>query len=95
MTASTLKGMLEIVYDVLEGNPIPFTMSSAHPSAVLRYLRSSRNVLHRDISWGNVLHVNKKTPSGDAGCRAQANEPEEVPLCFIKFLLDERYIYTD
>jgi hypothetical protein len=37
--------MLEIVFDILEGNPISFTKSSADTSAVLRYLRSNRSVL--------------------------------------------------
>jgi len=53
----TLKGMLEIVFDVLEGNLISLTMSSAHIFAVLRYLRSNRKVLHCDISKGNVLKI--------------------------------------
>jgi hypothetical protein len=90
-----LKGMLEIVFDVLEGNPILFTMSDAHLFAVLRYLRCNRNVLHRDISWGNVLYIDEQTTPADVEYKAQDSEPKEVPLCFIKYLLNERYIYID
>jgi hypothetical protein len=68
-------------------------MSSADTSAVLRYLRSNRNVLHRDISKGNVLYIDEQTPPADADYRAQDSGPKEVPLCFIKYLLNERYIY--
>ena len=66
---------------------------SAHTFAVLRYLRSDRNVLHRDISKGNVLYIEEQTTlPADAGCGLQNTEPKEVPLCFIKYLLEERYV---
>jgi hypothetical protein len=58
--------MLEIVFDVLEGNPISFTKSSVDTSAVLRYLRSIRNVLHRGISWGNALYFDEQATLADA-----------------------------
>jgi Ser/Thr protein kinase RdoA (MazF antagonist) len=52
----TLKGMLEVVLDVLEGNfDLVLKCFSTNTFAVLRYLRSDRKVLHRDISKGNVL----------------------------------------
>ena len=53
-------------------------------SAVLRYLCIQREVLHRDISRGNILYMPEGTTAApDAG---------EGPLCFIKYLLAERYV---
>ena len=59
----TLKGMLEIVFDVLEGNLITANnvVTLTH-FAVLRYLRSNRKVIHRDISKGNVLYLEDPNP---------------------------------
>ncbi|KAI0283159.1 hypothetical protein BC826DRAFT_1110371 [Russula brevipes] len=74
---STLQQVLEIVFDVLE---------------VLRYLRVECSILHRDISKGNVLYMDVPPSSTRNMLDAQANETaelKEVPLCFIKFLLDE------
>ena len=94
----TLKGMLEIVFDVLEGKiqsqSTIFLSSRILP--VLRYLRSNRKVIHRDISKGNVLYLEDPIHSpADAGCGLQSTEPKEVPLCFIKYLLHERYVQID
>ncbi|KAI0283158.1 hypothetical protein BC826DRAFT_239977 [Russula brevipes] len=76
-TISTLQQMLEIIFDVLE---------------VLRYLRVERSILHRDISKGNVVYMPDPASSTCTTLDARANETgelKEVPLCFIKFLLDE------
>ena len=66
---------------------------------MLRYLRFERFVLHRDISIGNVMYFeNNLTPFTGATSDARsggANEtvgPKELPLCFIKYLLGERYV---
>ena len=68
-------------------------------TTVLRYLRFERSVLHRDISKGNVLHYEDNLPSptdarsdAQSGGLDEAVGPKEVPLCFIKYLLGERYV---
>ncbi|KAI9459328.1 hypothetical protein F5148DRAFT_1016752 [Russula earlei] len=66
----TLSQVLETLFDVLE---------------VLRYLRLHREVLHRDISSGNVLYVENSSD--------RSSPPKTVPLpqdlCFAKYLLGE------
>jgi len=53
--------MLEIVFDVLEGRFITINnFPWAHMFAVLQYLRFNRQVLHRDISKGNVLYTEEE-----------------------------------
>jgi hypothetical protein len=66
---------------------------------VLRYLRFERSILHRDISKGNVLYVEDDlSPStgtmSDAqdGGASKMAQPKGVPLCFVKYLLGERYV---
>jgi hypothetical protein len=61
---------------------------------VLRYLRFERNVLHRDISKGNVLYIPEPRSSvlGDQSSLALGAEGDS--LCFIKCLLGDRYVYT-
>ena len=103
---TTLQEGLEILFDTLEGTlihigPILFP----HMFAVIRYLRVERDVLHRDISRGNILYIKDETlPMPDAGsvpvtdtgsvCTPDAgpSEAKEVPLCFIKYLLGKRYV---
>jgi hypothetical protein len=64
---STAQQMLEIVFDVLEGILISINhILPAHMFAVLRYLRFERNVLHRDISKGNLLYTNDETTPTDS-----------------------------
>jgi len=79
----TLQQMLETAFDVLE---------------VLRFLRYKRQILHRDISEGNVMYVEEvmeetssTTGAVDAGSVGVdgINVTGEVPLCFIKYLLRE------
>jgi hypothetical protein len=91
----TLKGMLELVFDVLEGTSISInTVPRAHMFAVLRYLRFNRRVLHRDISKGNILYIEEgTTPPPDAGPGGpKTTGGKEVSPCFIKYLLGERYV---
>ena len=58
---------------------------------MLRYLRSDRNVIHRDISKGNVLYLEDPIrPQADPAYSWKDTEPKEVPLCFIKYHLRER-----
>jgi hypothetical protein len=67
---------------------------------VLRYLRLNRNVLHRDISSGNVLYVENSskrslppnTVSVPPGQEAVTNG---LPLCYAKYLLGMRYVYIE
>ena len=101
---TTLRQMLEIAFDILEGTLICIDpVLYAHMFSVLRYLRVKRQVLHRDISRGNVLHIEDETlpipPMSYAGPVSApdaepsgADEAKEVPLCFIKYLLGERYV---
>ena len=100
---STLQQMLEIVFDILEGALTSIDpVLPAHMFAVLRYLRFKRQVLHRDISKGNVVYLNDNTPStpmqpvgsaltSSAG-PSSAVDTKEVSPCFIKYLLGERYV---
>ena len=87
--------MLEIVFDILEGNLYPIIhILYAHSFAVLRYLRFERHILHRDISQRNVLYVEDDLPSS-TGARSGEDEtvvPEGLPHCFNKYLLGERCV---
>src|SRR5260370_42179397 len=90
----TLKGVLEMVFDVLEGIPIfADNIIRAYIFAVLRYLRFDRQVLHRDISKGNILYLEEETRNPpDVGSGGANTGGKEVPFCFIKYLLKERYV---
>ena len=50
---------------------------------VLRCLRFKRRILHRDISIGNVMYIEK--PEIPAQMAVE-------PLIFAKYLLEERYV---
>jgi len=87
--------MLEVVFNVLEGTLISIQCRlCAHIFAVLRFMQVNRQVLHRDISKGNVLYIEEDSGSAqDAGSKGtKAKEGEEVPLCFIRYLLKERCV---
>jgi len=60
---------------------------------VLRYLRFERNVLHRDVSKGNILYIPEPRSSvpGDQSSLALGAGDS---LCFIKCLLGDGYVYT-
>jgi hypothetical protein len=94
-TIPILQKVLEVIFDVLEGNMISIKHDlQAHIFPVLRYLRFARNVLHRDISKGNVLFVATTTGAApDGACRvSKAGTATEISPCFIKYLLDERCV---
>jgi hypothetical protein len=61
---------------------------------VLRYLRFERNILHRDISKGNILYIPEpRSPlPGDHSSPALGTEGDS--LCFVKYFLGGRYVYT-
>jgi len=97
MTIPTPQQMLEIVFDILEGNFISVIdiMLCVHTFTVLRYLRFERSVLHRDISKGNVMYFGDNLTPFTGATSGGADEtvgPKELPLCFIKYLLGERYV---
>jgi ABC-type molybdate transport system ATPase subunit len=52
---------------------------------VLRYLYFQRNVLHRDISKGNIMIVDSPTIASDS-------KGKHKELCFIKHLQDSRSV---
>ena len=95
--------MLEIVFGILEGALTSIDpVLPAHVFSVLRYLHFERQVLHRDISTGNVVFINDNAPSApiqavrsiptlDAGPGGDA-DTKEVSPCFIKYLLGKRYV---
>jgi hypothetical protein len=95
-SSSTLQSMLERVFDVLEGNLISIDYAlGTYAFTVLRYLRFNRQVLHRDISKGNVLYLEEEARLLDSetdGANTTESEGGEVPLCFIKYLLKEGYV---
>ncbi|KAH9483668.1 ABC transporter G family member [Psilocybe cubensis] len=70
MHIRTLRGMLEVSYDALE---------------VTRYLRTKRNVLHRDLSIGNIMVVWNRTNDSNK----VDEDPNEPEICFVKHLLGE------
>jgi serine/threonine protein kinase len=93
----TVAQMLRIVFDILEGILSPIIhILYAHSFAVLRYLRFERQVLHRDISKGNILFVEDNLSSQTGARSGGADEADEMvgpkglPLCFIGYLLRER-----
>ncbi|PPQ85292.1 hypothetical protein CVT25_010065 [Psilocybe cyanescens] len=79
MSVKTVKAMLEAAYDMLE---------------VTRYLRFKRNVLHRDLSVGNII-VNAISDASDTPLSigrtegSQDGYTRELEICFIKHLLGE------
>jgi hypothetical protein len=61
---------------------------------VLRYLRFERNVLHRDISKGNILYIEGDTLSSTGDDVPAGSDGKELPLCFIQYLLGKRCVET-
>jgi len=63
--------------------------------AVLRFLRFEREILHRDISKGNIM-VSEDGPSTSATIDAESvgvhenSLTKEVRFCFVKYLLKQR-----
>ena len=89
LNIQTLRKMLEVLFDVLEGMLIHIGSPSVLTFiSVLRYLRLERRVLHRDISKGNILYVEQ--PSNSAASLYPGIKGESI--CFIRHLLGERYI---
>ncbi|KAG8946856.1 hypothetical protein FRC04_011403 [Tulasnella sp. 424] len=76
---STLQEMLRTVFDLLEA-----IVFCAHKLAVLRFLRVERQVLHRDISIGNVMFIKPTTPTDIVETAV-----EKAPLKFVKYILGE------
>jgi hypothetical protein len=103
---TTVAQMLEIVFDILEGNlfllsifcvPTASHTQNANTAIllVLRYLRFERHILHCDISKGNILYVEDDLSSSVGSRSGGANEtvgPEGLPLCFINYFLGERCV---
>ena len=97
LSIPTLRQALEMIFDILEGNSIIINhILCAHTSTVLRYLRFERLILHRDISKGNVVYVGHPSTSATSDAQSggvnKTGETKEVSLCFIKYLLGERYV---
>ncbi|KAJ2925742.1 hypothetical protein H1R20_g11347, partial [Candolleomyces eurysporus] len=76
MSVDTVEEMLEVLFDVLE---------------LQRYLRFELNVLHRDISKGNIMITDpeKRVPSPTGASTSEDRLHKNI--CFIKHLRDERY----
>jgi len=101
LAIETLQQMLETAFDVLEGTfaSIEHSMFCAHICAVLRFLRYKCQILHHDISKGNVMYVEEVMENTSSTTSAVDTvsvgvdginvTEEEVPLCFIKYLLHE------
>ncbi|KAG9048044.1 hypothetical protein FS837_000932 [Tulasnella sp. UAMH 9824] len=75
MTIPNVKVMLEVVFDILE---------------VLRFLRMHRKVLHRDISKGNVVYVNRPQNDTAEVRSTTTRECKKAPV-FARYFLGERY----
>ncbi|EFI26873.1 other/FunK1 protein kinase [Coprinopsis cinerea okayama7 len=81
MSIKTVREMLMVEYDVLE---------------ITRMLFLERNVLHRDISKGNVLYIppSEKTEASDTHNSKKASDDTKQSMgsryCFSKYLLGER-----
>ena len=87
--------MLEIVFNVLEGdfNVDLHMFYHSHICSATVSTHRSRGPSSHDISKGNVLYIEEQTiPPADAGCGLQNTEPKEVPLCFVKYLVEERCV---
>ena len=98
----TLSEVLETLFDVLEGTVFESLLQCDLLTClqVLRYLRFNRNVLHRDISAGNVLYIedpsNRSLPPNTVSVPTEEDAPTKgLPLCYAKFLLDKRYLYIE
>ncbi|KAG8922096.1 hypothetical protein FRC01_014493, partial [Tulasnella sp. 417] len=66
----TVKEMLQVAFDLVE---------------VLRFLRAKRNILHRDISIGNVMYIPPSPDKQDPDTSAEGDED----LSFCDFFLSE------
>ena len=90
----TLSKVLETLFDVLEVILISTSLRRNLLTClqVLRYLRLHRNVLHRDISSGNVLYVKNLSNRPLPNPPAQEAETNGLRLCYSKKLLGERYV---
>jgi hypothetical protein len=65
----------------------------AYMFTVLRYLYSQWQILHPDISGGNVLYIEELTSSpvvNPESVGGEKNGDQKLP-CFIKYVLGERY----
>jgi hypothetical protein len=63
-------------------------------------LRLHREVLHHDISSGNVLYVENSSnrllpPNSLSVPPLQEGETRELPLCYAKYILGKRYVYIE
>ncbi|KAG8980510.1 hypothetical protein FRC05_006143 [Tulasnella sp. 425] len=67
----TVKEMLKVAFDIVE---------------VLRFLRAKRNILHRDISTGNVMYVPTSKDKQDPDTSTQDDEV----LFFSEYFLSDR-----
>ena len=65
----------------------------AYMFTVLRYLYSQRQILHRDISGGNVLYIEELTSSPVVDPESVGGEKsgdKKLP-CFVKYVLGDKY----
>ncbi|KAH9962319.1 hypothetical protein BGW80DRAFT_1448496 [Lactifluus volemus] len=83
----TLRKLLEVLFDVLEGICLCCNTICSHVLQVLRYLRCECKVLHRDVSSGNVLYIENSSLSRDI--RSDPRNPN-YPIYFARHLLDEK-----
>jgi hypothetical protein len=87
MTATTVKQMLEVLFDV-QGRLASLRIlehTNVTCDLVLRYLYFQRDVLHRDISRDNILIVDSPAIPSDS-------KDKHKELCFIKHLQDSRSV---
>lgn len=88
MGISNVKALLRVAYDTLEGIVVLDDVF-VHPLmyiAVLRFLRKDRDILHRDISLGNIMCNDEKHAQ-------DPSTPEYEALCFADSLLDSSYVF--
>ena len=63
--------------------------------AVIRFLYFERNVLHRDISRGNVMFPTQSArPHGEGVDRAKQLQVQSSDMCCVKYLL-EMYVLSN
>ncbi|KAG9016674.1 hypothetical protein FRB90_002538 [Tulasnella sp. 427] len=83
----TTREMLKVAFDVIEGSAVTVNVATFTDAfAVLRFLRFKRNILHRDISAGNVMYA--PTGEHEDECEASTLVGGHTPV-FVEQILGE------
>ena len=91
MDLKTPMEVLKVIYDVLESKSqtLSHTVFLNSPQTATRVLYKARKVLHRDISIGNIMYI-EKCPAATSSTPPNANQDDSsvAKFCAVSHLLD-------